>query len=134
MPRATALSAIGVVLALFALGCSTEPVDDLSAETAAELYETGDDIVVTLTNDSDDNVSYRACPSIWERKTDGGYDRTEGLEVCSTEVTSVGAHSSVDLHYTFPGNELGTWRIVIPVGSDNPPDEIHTNDFQVVVF
>ena len=62
MPRATALSAIGVVLALFALSCSTEPVDGLSAETAAELYETGDDIVVTLTNDSDDGRQLLGVP------------------------------------------------------------------------
>ena len=134
MHRPFLLAGFGLAAALIASACNTEPVDDLSAETELELYQPGDPIVVTITNESDEDVPYRACPSIWERQTDDGHDRVEGLEVCTGEVTEVEANSSVDVTYHFPvGQPLGTWRIVIPVGTGNPANEIRTNDFLMVV-
>lgn len=134
MRRPFLAAGLGLAATLVFAACTTEPADGMSAETEFELYEVGDPIVVTITNESNAEVSYSACPSIWEHQTSGGHDRVQGLEVCTTEVTAVGANSSVDVTYQFPaGQPLGSWRIVIPVGSDNPRDEIRTDHFDVVV-
>lgn len=135
MPRYASLAAAAMAIAVLAtVGCNTEPLDGVSAETDFELYEPGDDIVVTLTNESDSDVTYWACPPRWDRKTDDGYERFEMLVGCTDEVTSVPASGSVDLHYDFPaGQPLGTWRIVILAGNGPSPDEIYTNDFEMVV-
>lgn len=134
MYRSFLLAGFGLAAVLAASGCNTGPVEGLSAETGFELYEPGDPIVVTITNASNDDIQYQACPSTWEHQTDNGHDRVQGLEVCTEVVTVVEANSSVDVTYHFPaGQPLGTWRIVIPVGTGNPADEILTNDFQVVV-
>lgn len=134
MYRPFLLAGCGLAAVLVASGCNTGPVEGLSAETGFELYEPGDPIVVTITNDSDEDVQYQACPSTWEHQTDDGNDRVQGLEACIRVVTVVEANSSVDVTYHFPsGQPLGTWRIVIPVGTGNHADEILTNHFQMVV-
>lgn len=134
MNRPILLAGFGLAAALITSACTSEPVEGLSAETEFEVYGTDSPIVVTITNESDEDVQYQACPSNWEHQTDDGHDRVQGLEVCIGAVTVVEANSSVDVTYHFPaGQPLGTWRIVIPVGSDDPVDEIRTNHFQMVV-
>jgi hypothetical protein len=119
-------------MAVLAAACNTGPDEGLSAETEFEVYGTDSDILVTITNESNNAVAYRACPSIWERQSNN--DRVQGLQVCTDEITTVDAQSSVDVTYTFPvGQPLGSWRIVIPVGPSDDDAEIRTNDFEMVV-
>ena len=132
MRSPTLLAGVGLAIAVLAAACNMEPVAGLSAETELEIYEAGDPIVVTITNESDNAVAYRACPSIWERQSNN--DRVHGLQLCTDVITTVDAQSSVDVTYTFPvGQPLGSWRIVIPVGPSDDDAEIRTNEFEMVV-
>ncbi|HEU4799451.1 MAG TPA: hypothetical protein VFS94_02340 [Gemmatimonadales bacterium] len=135
LPRpASFAAAITAVAALVTVGCNTEPLDSVSAETGFVTYQSDSDIVVTLTNASDVRISYVTCTPRWDRKTDDGYERIPVTHGCEDEVFYLLAGESVDIPYYFPaGHPLGTWRIAILVSSDDSSDEIYTNDFEMVV-
>lgn len=135
MPRPARLAAAAIAIAALAtVGCNTEPLDGVSAETEFVIYEVGSDIVVTLANASDVRVSYVICSPLWDLKKDDGYERIPVTFGCEDDVFYLPAGESVDIPYHFPaGHPLGTWRIAIPVSADNPPKEIYTNDFEMVV-
>jgi hypothetical protein len=122
---------------LAVLGCGTDPIGGVTATTDKTLYEVGQPIDVEIVNTSDQAVNYYACPERWDHKTSSGYERIEELGVCLAIVTSVPAGGSVHVTYSFPdGQPLGTWRIPIPVSRTDASHvgEIHTADFEVVVF
>jgi hypothetical protein len=128
-----------LALALLAAACGTEPSDVVTATTDKSVYSPDQPIVVTLTNTSSKIVIYEACPERWDQKTSSGYTRFEELELCPETIvaTTVPAHGSVQVTYTFPSDQpLGTWRIPIPVTfqGDTAASEVHTADFQMVVF
>jgi hypothetical protein len=133
-PAAPLFLALGL---LAVLGCGTDPIGGVTATTDKTLYEVGQPIDVEIVNTSDQAVNYYACPERWDHKTSSGYERIEELGVCLAIVTSVPAGGSVHVTYSFPdGQPLGTWRIPIPVSRTDASHvgEIHTADFEVVVF
>jgi hypothetical protein len=133
-PTAPLFLALGL---LAVLGCGTDPIGGVTATTDKTLYEVGQPIDVEIVNTSDQAVNYYACPERWDHKTSSGYGRIEELGVCLAIVTSVPAGGSVHVTYSFPdGQPLGTWRIPIPVSRTDASHvgEIHTADFEVVVF
>ena len=122
---------------LAAIGCGTDPIGGVTATTDKAIYEVGEPIDVEIVNTSDQAVNYVACPERWDHKTGSGYERIEEFDICLAIVTSVPAGGSVHATYSFPdGQPLGTWRIPIPVSraDGSHAGEIHTADFEVVVF
>lgn len=135
MPRLNARSVIGPAFALVTIGCGTEPVEGIAAQTELQQYLPAEEIGVVLTNTSDVTIRYQTCPEIWDRKDGNGYERVEELQSCTRNITSVPAGESARVAYTFPdGEPFGSYRVVVSVGLDGLTDEVTTNDFEVYVM
>jgi hypothetical protein len=128
---------IGVaLLALLALpACgSTDPASGITITTDKASYTTAEPVVVTLTNTTSSEVGYSSCPERWDHKVDTGYVRFEEFQECLVGSVPLPAGESATLSYTFPdGQPAGTWRIPIPITSDDGDKvgEARSKDFEV---
>ena len=129
-----------LVVSLFLSGCNVLDAleeEDLSFTTDKTEYEAGDDITLTLKNNSGETIGANLCTSMLQHKVDGGWESFGKLTVvCTEEITSL--KPGDDLSYTkqLPdGLEEGTYRYedsVIPSGKDfEDRMTITTNTFTV---
>jgi hypothetical protein len=129
----SALSALSVLAA-----CSstdpTDPFPGITITTDKASYTTAEPVVVTLTNTTNSEVGYSSCPERWDHKVDTGYVRFEEFQECLVGSVPLPAGESATLSYTFPdGQPAGTWRIPIPITSDDGDKvgEARSKDFEV---
>ena len=129
----SALSALSVLAA-----CSstdpTDPFPGITITTDKASYTTAEPVVVTLTNTTSSEVGYSSCPERWDHKVDTGYVRFEEFQECLVGSVPLPAGESATLSYTFPdGQPAGTWRIPIPITSDDGDKvgEARSKDFEV---
>ncbi len=137
--KPSVLSVLTVLSVLLALpSCSsTDPTDlfaGVTATTDKASYTAAEPVVVTLTNTTSSEVGYCSCPERWDHKVDTGYVRFEELQECLVGSVPLPAGESATLGYTFPdGQPAGTWRIPIPITSDDGDKvgEARSKDFEV---
>ncbi len=119
MPTSRHLLALLALLALPACG-STDPSDGITVTTDKTSYTTAEPVVVTVTNTTNSDVEYSNCPERWDHKVGNSYTRVEELQLCLVGSTPLPAGESATFSYTFPDNQpAGTWRIPIPIFSDD---------------
>ena len=120
--------AIGALLVLMTTGCAMSATNGVTLAAA----KAGQNVMLTLRNESGAPVGYNLCTSALQRRVSGTWEAVETGDICTMEIRTLDSGNSATFEKTLPdGLTAGEYRYTNSVESNGSRMVVASNPFNV---